>query len=258
MPLAIDPGVAVAGLLVGLLVGTTGVGGGALMAPILILIVGVRPLTVVGTDLVYAAVAKLFGAWQHHRLGHVDLRVVGAMAAGSVPGSLLGAALLVRARDTLGADVDRVVLHVLGFVLILVALSLVLRPARPAPAAAPAIPPGAWPVVMLALGGSVVGLLVGMTSVGSGSLIVAFLAVATALPIRRLIGTDVFHGALLSGAAAIAHGLAGTVDLAITASLLCGAIPGVLVGSRMTAALPDRAVRSALAAVLLISGVTLI
>jgi uncharacterized membrane protein YfcA len=260
-----------AGLGVGFLVGMTGMGGGALMAPVLILLLGVRPLYAVGTDLAYAAIAKAFGAWQHHRLGHVDYSVVWAMAIGSVPGSLLGVALLTAAHERLGADVDRVVLHLLGIVLILVAAVVLARgiladrseapsqPTAPAPpgSAASGGPPTTrrW---LLPLAGAVIGLVVGLTSVGSGSLVVAFLGVFTALTPRRLVGTDVLHGALLSAVAGLAHAGVGDVDWPLVGQLLIGAVPGVLIGSRLTGILPQRAVRSAIALVLLVTGVRLL
>lgn len=243
-----DPLLAVFGLVVGALIGLTGMGGGALMAPLLIFI-GVRPLAVVGTDLAYSTLTKLVGGTQHLRLGTVDLATVRRLALGSVPGALLGVFILQRLRDD---DVDPIITQVLGFTLILVAASMLLR------AVLPDIRPIPVPPFVHTPAGFVVGLLVGMTSVGSGSLIVALLALTTSLPSRVIVGTDLVHAFLLVAVAALAHWQVGSVDLGLTANLLAGAIPGVIIGSRLGVHLPEQALRPTLAVVLLASGLRLL
>ncbi|MBI2940466.1 MAG: sulfite exporter TauE/SafE family protein [Chloroflexi bacterium] len=246
MPL--DPALAALGLIVGFAVGLTGMGGGALMAPLLIFI-GIRPLAVVGTDLAYSTLMKLVGSAQHLRLGTVDFPTVKRLARGSLPGALLGVAILRRLPQS---QVDHVITQVLGIALVLVAGTLLigffLPGLRPV-----AVGPG-----VLTLAGFVVGLLVGITSVGGGSLVVALLALGTMFPARTIVGTDLAHAFLLVTVAALAHWQAGNVDFGLSLNLLVGAIPGVLVGSRLSVRLPERALRPTLAVVLLATGLRLL
>src|SRR2546425_4316604 len=157
---SVDPGLATAGLVVGLLVGATGMGGGALMAPILIWL-GIRPLAVVGSDLAYSTIMKLFGASQHMRFGTVEWPIVRRLALGGVPGALVGVAILRRLK---ASQVDSVITHALAFTLIVVAAPLLLG------AAFPRMRPATAPTWGLTLAGFVVGALVSVTSVGSGTL----------------------------------------------------------------------------------------
>ena len=223
-------------------------GGGALMAPVLILL-GVRPLAVVGSDLAYSAVMKLFGAAQHARFGTVEWPTVRRLALGSVPGALIGVALL---RQLPEGQVDVFVTQALGLALVVVAGTMLLG------AAFPHRRPVALPPWGLPLAGLVVGVLVGVTSVGSGTLIVALLALTTTLPARAIVGTDIVHALLLVAAATAAHAQAGSIDVGLTANILLGAIPGVLVGGRLSVHLPERALRPTLGVVLLASGVKLL
>ena len=245
---AVDPGLALAGLVVGLLVGATGMGGGALMAPLLI-VLGIRPLAVVGSDLAYSTIMKLFGAAQHARFGTVDWPTVRGLALGSLPGAVAGVALLGRVHES---QVDALITHTLALTLIVVAATMFLG------AAFPRAQLRALPDWGLTLAGFVVGVLVGITSVGSGTLIVALLALTTALPARSIVGTDIVHALLLVAVAAAAHFQAGSIDVGLTANLLLGAIPGVLVGSRLGVRLPERALRPTLGVVLLVSGLKLL
>ncbi len=256
-----DPGTTLAGLLVGALVGMTGMGSGSLMAPILILIVGVTPVTAVGTDLAYAAITKVVGGAQHTRLRTVNYRMAGLLALGSVPASLLSVQVLEYLRQAYSLDaINGVVTRALGVVLILSALSVLfglLRAKRKREAANPA--PSReirwWAITAV---GAVVGFLVGLTSVGSGSIIVALLSLFSPLPATMIVGTDIAHAAALTSAAGLAHGFAGNVDPGLLLNLLAGSIPGVLLGSRLSVRIPVPALRTALGLVLLATGLKLV
>jgi uncharacterized membrane protein YfcA len=244
------------GFLIGFLIGATGMGGGALMTPLLILLLGVKPTVAVGSDLVYAAITKAVGAFQHHREKTVNYGLAWRLAIGSIPGSLLGVCSICWLQDWLGEKVQDTIMHLLGFMLILTAAALLLRlsPLRPhwvrrlqaAPRASP------WP---LTLGlGFVLGYLVGVTSVGSGTIFGVLLLVVFRLSAREMVGTDVYHAALLTSAAAGAHLWMGHVDSVLVAHLLLGSIPGVLMGCKVAIRLPEKLLRPVLAGVLLLSG----
>jgi uncharacterized membrane protein YfcA len=256
-----DPGTTLAGLLVGALVGMTGMGSGSLMAPILILIVGVTPVTAVGTDLAYAAITKVVGGFQHTRLRTVNYRMAGLLALGSVPASLLSVQVLEYLRKAYSLDaINGVVTRALGVVLIVSALSVLfglLRARRKRAAANPAPSRGIswWAITAV---GAVVGFLVGLTSVGSGSIIVALLSLFSPLPATMIVGTDIAHAAALTSAAGLAHGFAGNVDPGLLLNLLAGSIPGVLLGSRLSVRIPVPALRTALGLVLLATGLKLV
>lgn len=246
----------ITGFVIGVLIGLTGMGGGALMTPFLILVVGTRPVVAVGTDLVYGAVTKIAGAYLHWRQGTVDVRLALRLATTSVPAGLFAVATLRLFPDA--ADADRAVRRVLGLALVAVAVLLIarLRGALPLPMSDRSRQ--ALQGTGTYIAGAIVGALVGFTSVGSGSLLVPFLVSVFPLAAARVVGTDVFHAAILVTATAVAHAQVGTVDWALAAALLAGSVPGVAIGSWMTTRLPSRAVRAALAALLLMTGVNLI
>ncbi len=246
--MTLSPLIAFVGLVVGTLVGLSGMGGAALMAPILILL-GFRPLFVVGTDLAYSTVTKLIGSAHHLRYGKVDLPTVRQLALGSIPGSLVGI-LILKTIDI--GSVDRFITRVLGCTLLLVAATMLVR------VVAPGIRPFQAPRWGLTLLGFVVGVLVGITSVGSGSLIVAVLAMASTLSSREIVGTDIVHAFLLVFVATLGHWEAGSIDFALSLNLLLGAVPGVLIGSRLSGHLSERFMRPTLALVLLATGLKMI
>ncbi len=249
------------GFVVGLLVGLTGIGGAALMTPLLILLGGVRPVVAVGTDLAYGAITKAVGALLHYRRRTVDLAITWHLGLGSIPAALLGVALIGWMRgDAKNGAVDQFISRALGLVLIAVSLSLLLRPWS-RQSSFHGDHPGysrqrrALTIVL----GATVGFLVGLTSVGSGSLIAASLVmVYPELPLRRVVGTDIFHAMLLSAAAGLLNLWLGTVDLKLLGSLLVGSIPGVWLGSHMAVRVPDRILRPILASLLLAIGYKLI
>ena len=249
-----DGQLTVAGLGVGFVVGLTGMGGGALMTPILVLLFGVAPLTAVSSDLVVSLVMKPVGGTVHMRRGTVRRDLVGWLVVASVPAAFLGV-LLIKALG--GDDVSHVVKRALGVTLLLASSGMLLkiwvqsrRTAADDDAVAFAIRP--LPTVLIGLVG---GLIVGMTSVGSGSLmIVALMFLYPRLTGAELVGTDLVQAVPLVGSAALGHLLFGDVHLDVTGSLLLGALPGVYAGARLSSAAPDRLIRPVLAMVLVISG----
>jgi uncharacterized protein len=248
------------GFVVGLLVGLTGMGGGALMTPALILTGLARPVIAVGTDLVWGALTKSVGAFVHFRQKTVDFVLVKRLAIGSVPGALLGIALLYYLRSRGTVAVDKLVVRMLAVALMCVALSLfvrALRGPRVQPAQEPFLVRG--PAWMTAVLGGVVGFLVSLTSVGSGSLIVACLLVLyPAIPMRRIVGSDIAHALILVGVSALGHMGLGSINFPLLGALLIGSLPGVWIGSRMTSVFPERVLQPILATTLFFLGYKLL
>lgn len=245
------------GFVVGVLVGLTGMGGGVLMTPLLMLGLGLPPTAAVGTDLVYATITKIAGTWQHWRQGTVNSRVVRGLAAGSVPASLIAIVVLVwmRRQDTDRAD-DLLARFIGAALLVAAGLMLhrlLFRKGIVATSAAPA-----YAALKLAAIGAVGGFLVGLTSIGSGSLILAMLVLVAPLPAEQLVGTDVAHATVLVGVAALGHLITGDVDLGLVAWLTLGSVPGILVGSRLVPRVPRRPLQVGLATLLMTTGVSLV
>lgn len=241
--------------LVGLLVGLTSMGGAALMTPFLILILGVRPVIAVGTDLAYGAITKFAGAWMHWHQSTVDLRVALYLACGSLPGGTLGF-LAIRQLRSEGVDADQYLRRAIGFVLMTVAVLLFTRNFVKIPEI-----PGSfrrYENATIVVWGLLVGFAVGMTSVGSGSLIAPFLLALYPSAPARVVGTDVFHAALLVCATALLHVQAGNVEWHLMPMLLAGSIPGVLLGSYLAPRLPAKTLRVGLSLVLLTTGAKLV
>lgn len=251
----LDPWVALAGLGVGFVVGLTGMGGGALMTPVLVLLFGIHPLAAVSSDLVAAVVMKPVGGGVHLRRGTVRLDLVKWLALGSVPAAFAGVLVL---RAIGAAHVQDRLQILLGVVLLAAAGAMVarwiLQPRR-------AVSSGPVHVRALptALVGVVGGLVVGMTSVGSGSLmIVALMILYPALSTRELVGTDLVQAIPLVLSAALGHVLFGHLDVGLTGALLLGSVPGVYLGARVSSRAPDAIVRPVLAIVLLLSALKLL
>ncbi|HEX6750450.1 MAG TPA: sulfite exporter TauE/SafE family protein [Longimicrobium sp.] len=241
-----------AGAAVGILVGMTGMGGGSILTPLLIVGLGVAPLQAVAAGLANAAVSTLAGSWQHARLGSVDFRTAALLAAGSVPASLLSV-LLLASLGVSSATAGHAVKMALGAMLIALAAAMVLDPWLGRLARHPAASP-AW---LVAAGGAVVGTTTGLTSVGSGSLTTGFLSVTARHERRVQVGTVVFHSMVLTLVAALAHLTLGKLDPRLTLSLLAGSIPGVLIGSRLTVRIPGERLRLAQASMLFVLGTLL-
>jgi hypothetical protein len=247
-----------AGLLIGLLVGMTGMGGGSLMTPLLVLVFGFKPTVAIGTDIVHGAIFKSFGAVQHRRLGHVHARLTAWMLLGSVPFSLVGVALAWWLTKEYGDAFEDDAKKILGFALIVCGIAFLIRAyTRYRASDAPFILRDRDRVIAVCVGG-IGGFMVGLTSVGSGTVFGLVMMVAFPLTAAKIVGTDIFHAAILLAVAGAGHLVAGSVDLAATGWLLIGSIPGVLLGGRVTVKLPDRSLRVALAATLTLAGVKLL
>jgi uncharacterized membrane protein YfcA len=245
------------GFIVGLLVGLTGMGGGVIMTPVLMLGLGLPASTAVGTDLAYATLTKIVGTWQHWRQGTVDIAVVRGLALGSVPASLVAVLLLTWLRRGDHDRVDGWLEHAIGAALLVAALLMLYRLVRGRGRAATVTAAAHARAKLIAIG-ALGGLMVGLTSIGSGSLILALLVLVVPLGAERLVGTDVAHATLLVGTAAIAHLFAGDVDLGMVGWLVIGSIPGILVGSRLVLRVPRRPLQIGLAGLLLTTSVPLL
>jgi uncharacterized membrane protein YfcA len=264
-----DPSIAVAGLLVGIVVGLTGMGGGALMTPVLVFFFGVQPLAAVSSDVVASFFMKPIGGVVHLRKGTVHLGLVKWLCVGSVPGAFAG--VLVLRLIGSGRDLQGTLLVALGAVLVLASLAMAAksylrlrareqRRAR-GHGAAPQPELKTVPVRRLAtvLVGACGGLVVGMTSVGAGSLmIVALLLLYPSIRAGQLVGTDLVQAVPLVASASLGHILFGDFTLGLTGSVLVGAIPGVWLGARVSSHSPGGLIRRALAVVLLASGAKLL
>src|SRR5918992_1555659 len=254
-----DPLVVVFGLGVGVLVGLTGIGGGSLMTPLLILVAGQPPIVAIGTDLAYGAVTKTVGGWRVFRAGHVDMRLSMWLAAGSMPGSLVGVWAVDRLHDAHGDSFDSVLLGAVAGALLLVALGILIRalfmPSVIAQERDTADLSGRRRAATVAIG-AVLGFILGLTSVGSGALIGLVLILFFKLTPRRVVGTDVFHAAVLLWTAGIAHWIGGEGGLALVGHILIGSPAGVLLGGLLAVRAPQAFLRRALAVVLIASGTT--
>lgn len=256
----IDFPYALAGLVVGAIVGLTGVGGGSLMTPLLVMGFGVQPLTAVGTDLLFAAATKSGGVLAHGLKGHVDWKVTGWLAAGSVPAALAATALL-GVLPPASPRARALVSVALGVMLVLTALAIVFRRAlhdwarrRRERSAAPRHPAAAT----IALG-AILGAAVTLSSVGAGAIgVTALMLLYPALAATRIVGTDIAHAVPITLVAGLGHAALGHVDGSLLASLLAGSLPGIVLGSHLAARLPERALRGSIAAAMLFAGAKLI
>jgi len=266
--MSLDPLLALASFGIGIVVGLTGMGGGALMTPVLVLFFHVPPLAAVSSDLVASAVMKPVGSFVHLRRGTVNLELVKWLCIGSVPGAFSGV-LIARALGR-GDEVQEVIRIALGIALLLAAAGLIVRAyirlverarrrdgrADPLPQGRPSVNLRVFPTIIVGLMG---GLVVGMTSVGSGSLIIiALMGLYPSLKASELVGTDLAQAVPLVGAAAVGHLLFGDFHMDVTASLLLGCLPGVWIGAHLSAHAPGGLVRRALAFVLLASALKLL
>ena len=259
----VDPYLSLSGFVVGTLVGMTGVGGGALMTPLLILVFGIAPTTAVGTDLAYAFITKIFASASYIRRGQVNFPYIRWLIVGSVPASLFAVMWLLPRLTESGVDPESFVTHLLGIMLLVVGNVNVLEhwffsgQLRDSRLIRNRHVQKRFKEPILVLGGVLIGLGVGLTSVGSGSVLMAVLLLVSELPILVLIGTDIVHATILLGAAGMAHWASGNVDWMIVLSLLVGSVPGVYFGSRMAQHVPTGPLRLALALLLVGTGLKL-
>ena len=256
-----DPALILFGLGVGVLVGMTGIGGGSLMTPLLILVFGIQPITAIGTDLAYGAVTKTVGGYKHWKQKTVDFRLSTWMAFGSVPAAILGVYVLEALERALGAEFEDTLLSVLAGALLLCGVATLGRALflkrlddKEVESADLATRSKVAAVVM----GVFVGFVLGITSAGSGALIAVGLILLFRLVPRRVVGTDVFHAAILLWAAAAAHIVAGNVDFALAGTILIGSVPGVWLGSHWSVRVPVAALRTTLAILLIGAGLALL
>lgn len=257
--MTIEPLYSLAGMLVGLLVGMTGVGGGSLMTPILVLAFGFHPATAVGTDLLYAAATKSVGTAVHGLGGSIEWRIVRRLACGSVPAAVATLLLL----SHLGTGLEstgQVIGLTLGYALIATAAAILLRTRLVAWLARerPPRPEGQVAGMTIALGAAL-GVLVSLSSVGAGALGMTMLLILyPALPTSRLVGSDIAHAVPLTLIAGAGHWLLGSIDLSLLGSLLLGSIPGVIAGSLIANRVSERTLRPILAVTLAVVGIKLV
>ena len=253
---AMDPLYTLSGFAVGAIVGLTGVGGGSLMTPLLVLVFGVHPATAVGTDLLYAALTKAGGTVAHGRKGHIDWAITGRLALGSIPAAALTIwvlAQLPKGSNTIGAIIS----NGLGFALMLTAIAILFGRKLRAYAAAHEESPlrqRHLPVITVTVG-AILGVLVTISSVGAGALGVAalFFLYPSLSPVR-IVGSDVAHAVPLTLVAGLGHWLLGGVDWALLGALLLGSLPGIWLGSHVSAKVPEHILRRLLASMLVLIG----
>jgi uncharacterized membrane protein YfcA len=240
------------GFVVGVLIGMTGLGGGVVLLPLLIFGLRVPAIVAVGSDAVFNFVTKIGSSWVHLRKGTVRRRVVVALAAGSIPGSILGVSFLAHLRDVYGSGVNDFIKSAVGVLLIVIPTLLLLQ--RRIEDRVASRPPTAKSFLGMAVIGLVAGFLVGMTSVGSGSIIMMLLLLFYSYAPKVMVGTDIVHAVILTAVTSLLHYRLGNVDASLVGCLLIGSIPGGLIGSHLSTRVPVPWLRRILCALLLATG----
>ena len=246
---------------VGILVGTTGMGGGSLMTPLLIIVFGIKPVLAIGTDIFYAAVTKTVGGWTHFRKGTVDMGISLWLGVGSIPATIAGVWVLKIIERHAGKQFDSIVLGLVAGALLITGVAVLWRAMFSTASHArerKTIDLQTRHKVAAVGVGVLVGFVLGVTSAGSGALIALFLIMLFRLTPHRVVGTDVFHAAILLWAASFAHFFSGNIDFALAGSIMIGSIPGVWAGSHLASRMPERGLRPALGIVLLAAAMGLI
>lgn len=248
----------ISGFAVGLLVGLTGVGGGSLMTPLLVLFFGISPTTAVGTDLLYASITKCGGTFVHAWNKTIEWKIVARLAMGSIPATMI-ALLWLNYLGTKSHGAHGLITNVLGFALILTAITLLFRKWMLSHLARFTERMPEWHRMILTIMlGAFLGLLVSISSVGAGAIGVTILvALYPDLRIARIVGSDIVHAVPLTFLAGIGHWFLGSIDWALLGSLLIGSLPGITIGSILAAHVPDRILRPILAGTLAIVGIKL-
>jgi uncharacterized protein len=256
-----DPAIVVFGLGIGILVGMTGMGGGSLMTPLLILVFGIQPTTAIGTDIFYSAVTKTVGGWRHLRMKTVNMELVKWLALGSVPAAVGGVAIVSVLENQIGEDrLDSLVYAVLGGTLLMVGIITLARALilRNLVDERDRFDVERRHKVAAVLIGATTGFVIGVTSAGSGTVIAILLIAVYRLAPKKVVGTDVFHAAVLLWAAGIAHWIGGNVDFVLAGNILLGSVPGVVIGAALSGKAPQGFIRTALGVVLVASGIVTI
>lgn len=252
-----DPAIVIFGFGIGALVGMTGMGGGTLMTPLLIIFFGIKPVTAIGTDIFYAAVTKTVGGWRHLRMGTVNMSLALWLAAGSVPAAVGGVWAISILQNQVGEErLDSIVYALLGGTLLMVGIITLARAlilSKLVEEREDFVMQRRHKVAAVAIGVTT-GFVIGITSAGSGTVIAILLIAVYRLAPVRVVGTDVFHAAILLWAAGIAHWVGGNVDFVLAGNILIGSIPGVIVGSHFATRAPTNFLRTALGVVLIASG----
>lgn len=251
-----DPLIVLFGFGVGVLIGLTGIGGGSLMTPMLILVFGTQPVIAIGTDLAYGALTKTLGGWRHLRARSVDLRLSLWLAVGSLPGAVAGVVGIQLLRHAYGDDFEPWLMGALSFALFLAGGAIIVR-ALFHPSAAErerdSVPMTSRNRATAVAFGATLGVVLGLTSVGSGALVGLVLIVVFRLVPRRVVGTDVFHAAMLLWVAGLTNLAFGNVDYGLMANILVGSLPGVWLGASLLPRVPHHGLRVALGIVLFAS-----
>ena len=240
------------GFIVGTLIGMTGLGGGVLLLPLLIFGLKVPPILAVGSDALFNFITKIGSSWVHLRKGTVRRKVVLALATGSVPGSVVGVSYLAHLRTVYGTGVNTFITSAVGLLLVCVPTLLLLQ--RRIEEHVANRPPTMKSFAGMSAIGLVAGFLVGMTSVGSGSIIMMLLLLFYSFPPKVMVGTDILHAVILTGVTSAMHWRIGNIDFRLVATLLIGSIPGGLLGSHLSTRVPVPWLRRILCAVLLMTG----
>jgi uncharacterized membrane protein YfcA len=251
-------GYIVAGFVVGLLVGLTGVGGGSLMTPILVLFFHIKPALAVGTDLLYASVTKSVGIFAHGKLGNIDWKIVRLLAFGSVPASIL-TTLYLHNQDIASDAAVNTIKFWLGIALLVTSLSVLFRNQLAKFSRKEHLVNPQWTAYLTVILGLILGALVTLTSVGAGALgVTALLIIYPNRPINTIIGSDIAHAVPLTLVAGLGHASIGTVDYNLLGTLLIGSIPGIWIGSHLSSKMAEHWVRIALAFILIFVGLKLV
>ena len=251
-------GYIIAGFVVGMLVGLTGVGGGSLMTPILVLFFHIKPALAVGTDLLYASVTKSVGIFAHGKLGNIDWKIVRFLAFGSVPASIL-TTLYLKNQDIASDAAVNTIKFWLGVALLVTSLSVLFRNQLAKLSKKEHLINEQWTPYLTIILGLVLGALVTLTSVGAGALgVTALLIIYPNRPINTIIGSDIAHAVPLTLVAGLGHASIGTVNYELLGTLLIGSIPGIWIGSHLSSKMAEHWVRIALALILIFVGVKLV
>lgn len=253
-----DPAIILFGLGIGILVGMTGMGGGSLMTPMLILIFGIQPTTAIGTDIFYSAVTKSVGGQRHLRMKTVNMDLVKWLALGSVPAAVIGVAIVSVLEQHVDPErLDSLVYAVLGGTLLMVGVVTLTRALilRSLVSERDRFDVERRHKVAAVVIGATTGFVIGITSAGSGTVIAILLIAVYRLSPKKVVGTDVFHAAILLWAAGIAHWVGGNVDFALAGTILLGSVPGVVIGAALSDRAPQGLLRTGLGVVLIGSGI---